>query len=304
MTSKLIPLGLALVIATPAHGQQPKGTIKLTDAKVITADHVYKKTPEGELTLHGFFPADWKPTGKRPVIVFFFGGGWKNGAFTQFVPQAEYFAGRGIVAISADYRIESKHKTKPDAAVEDAKTAIRWVRANATTLGIDADKVIASGGSAGAHLAAATALVEKFDAKDDPKASCKPNALVLFNPFLNGKGRTIAGGDGSNIAEAISPTLFLKKESPPCVIFFGTSDAMLAMGKEYVAKCKELGVRADLYTAAEQPHGFFNREPWLSVTTRKADEFLTSLGYLKGEPALKLPAKTSELKHETIASKP
>ncbi len=304
MYSRLISLGLALVVAAPAHGQQPKGTVKLTDAKVLTADHVYKKTAEGELTLHCFLPADWKATDKRPVIVFFFGGGWKNGAFTQFVPQAEYFASRGIVAISADYRIESKHKTKPDDAVEDAKTAIRWVRANAAKLGTDPDKVIASGGSAGAHLAAATALVEKFEAKDDPKASCKPNALVLFNPFLNGKGRAIAGSDGSNIAEAISPTLFLKKGAPPCVIFFGTSDAMLDTGKEYVAKCKELGVKAELYTAAEQPHGFFNREPWLGVTTRKADEFLAGLGYLKGEPTLKLPAKAPELKNESGANKP
>jgi acetyl esterase/lipase len=304
MYSKLISLGLALVVAAPAHGQQPKGTVKLTDAKVLSIDHAYKKTAEGELTLHCFLPADWKATDKRPVIVFFFGGGWKNGAYTQFVPQAEYFASRGIVAISADYRIESKHKTKPDAAVEDAKTAIRWVRANAAKLGIDPDRVIASGGSAGGHLAAATALVEKFDAADDPKAACKPNALVLFNPFLNGKGRTIAGTDGSNIAEAISPTLFLKKDAPPCVIFFGTGDAMLDMGKEYVAKCKELGVKGELYTAAEQPHGFFNREPWLSVTTRKADEFLTGLGYLKGEPALKLPSRAPELKNETGASKP
>ncbi|MFM8272597.1 MAG: alpha/beta hydrolase [Gemmata sp.] len=304
MTSKLILLVLALAAAWPAQARQPKGTVKLTDAKVVTADHVYKKTPEGELTLHGFFPADWKPTDKRPVIVFFFGGGWKSGAFTQFVPQAEYFAARGIVALSADYRIESKHKTRPDAAVEDAKTAIRWVRANAAKLGIDPGRVVASGGSAGAHLAAATALVEKFDAKDDPKASCRPDALVLFNPFLNGTGRTIAGSDGANIAEAISPTLFLKKDAPPCVLFYGTGDAMLGMGQEYAAKCKGLGVRADLYTAADQPHGFFNREPWLSVTTRKADEFLTALGYLKGEPTLKVPAKAPELKHDMGAIRP
>jgi len=304
MTSKLIPLALVLVVAWPAHGQQPKATVKLTDAKVITADHVYKKTPEGELTLHGFFPADWKATDKRPVIVFFFGGGWKSGAFTQFVPQAEYFASRGIVAISADYRIESKHKTKPDAAVEDAKSAIRWVRANAAKLGIDPDKVIGSGGSAGGHLAAATALVEKFDATDDPKVSCKPNALVLFNPVLNLTGAKITGRDGSIIAEAISPTLFLKKDAPPCAIFFGTDDKFLDMGKEYVAKCKELGVKAELYTAAEQPHGFFNRDPWQGVTTRKADEFLKGLGYLKGVPTLKLPAKAPELKNEAVAAKP
>src|SRR5262249_17885399 len=109
----------------------------------------------------------------------------------------------------------------------------------------------------------------------------------------------IPGSDGSNIAEAMSPTLGLKKDAPPCIIFFGTSDAMLDQGKEYATKCKELNVRAELFTADMQPHGFFNREPWLSVTTRKADEFLTSLGYLKGEPTVKAPAEAKDLKNET-----
>ena len=280
----LLALGL---LAGPGFAQRQRPT--LTEAKVLTADHVYKKTPEGELTLHCFLPADWKPTDQRPVIVFFFGGGWKNGSFEQFVPQSQYFASRGIVAISADYRILNKHKTKPDKAVEDAKSAIRWVRANAATLGIDPEKVIAGGGSAGGHLAAATALVTKFDAADDAKASAVPNALVLFNPFLNGTGRTIEGSDGSNIAEAISPTLFLKKGAPPTILFFGTSDALAEHGREFIVKAKPLGVRAELYTAEGLPHGFFNRSPWCEATARQADRFLTSLGYLKGDPTIPEP---------------
>jgi acetyl esterase/lipase len=294
--SRLLCLAILLSTGSIAAAQPPRP--KLTDAKVQTTDHVYKKTAEGELTLHCFMPPDWKAEDKRPVIVFFFGGGWKTGSYVQFVPQAEYFASRGLVAIAADYRIETKHKTKPDKAIEDAKTAIRWVRANAAKLGADPDKVIASGGSAGGHLAAATALVSGFESKDDPKDSCKPNALVLFNPYLNGKGGNITGSDGTNIAEAFSPTLALTKDAPPAVIFFGTSDVLLAHGSEYAAKCKDLGVRAELFTARDQPHGFFNRDPWLSVTTRKADEFLTSLGYLKGEPTLKPPANAPELRVE------
>lgn len=284
-------LATLTLLMAPAQAERPK----LTDAKVQTADHVFKKTPQGELTLHGFFPADWKATDKRPVVVLFFGGGWKNGTFTQFVPQAEYFASRGIVALSADYRIESKHRTTPDVAVEDAKSAIRWVRANADKLGIDPEKVIAGGGSAGGHLAAATALVEKFDAKDDPKVSAKPNALVLFNPFLNGKGRTINGADGTNVAEAISPTLFLAKGAPPAVLFYGTEDALIDQGREYAARCKELGVRAEVFAADGQKHGFFNRAPYLHTTARQADAFLTSLGYLKGEPVVKPPEKAPAL---------
>src|ERR1044072_3557971 len=113
MTRFLLP-SVALLLFVSLTVAQPNERPKLTDAKVLTVDHVYKKTEEGELTLHCFMPADWKATDKRPVIVFFFGGGWKNGAYTQFVPQSEYFASRGIVALSADYRIESKHQTTPD----------------------------------------------------------------------------------------------------------------------------------------------------------------------------------------------
>jgi acetyl esterase/lipase len=160
--------------------------------------------------------------------------------------------------------------------------------------------VIASGGSAGGHLAACTALLDRFDAADDPKISCTPNALVLFNPALNLtmlKDRKIPGADGKDVAKLLSPTLYLTKDAPPAVIFFGTGDAMLAMGQEYAAKAKELGVRAELYTAADQPHGFFNRPPWIEATTAQADRFLASLGYLTGEPTVK-PKDEAKLKKE------
>jgi acetyl esterase/lipase len=288
-------IGLVL-IGGPALGQQPKGTIRLTEVKVIKADHIYKKTPEGELTLHGFFPAEWKATDKRPVIVFFFGGGWKNGAFTQFVPQAEYFASRGIVALSADYRIESKHKTTPDKCVEDAKSAIRWVRANAAKLGVDPDKIIASGGSAGGHIAACTALVEGFDSPDDPKGvSSIPAVLLLFNPALN-LPREVKDAKGDDIAAKISPTRYLTKNAPPTWLVYGESDAMLAHGKEYATKAKELGVQVELLTAPKQPHGFFNRSPWIEATTHAADAWLVSKGYLTGTGNLKPSADASLVK--------
>ena len=279
-----------------------KGTVKLTDAAVKSDEVVYKKTPQGELALHVYYPADWKPTDKRPAIVFFFGGGWQNGAFTQFVPHCEYLATRGLVGISADYRIASKHKTTPDKATEDARSAVRYVRANAAKLGIDPDKLAAGGGSAGGHLAAATATLTGFDAADDPKVSCVPNALVLFNPALNltllNPARTIPGTDGSDISKAISPTLYLTKAAPPAVIFFGTADKMLDQGKEYAEKAKGLGVRAELYTAADQPHGFFNRTPWCEVTAEQMDKFLASVGYLSGEPTVRLPAGAGKLTRE------
>ena len=300
--NSLVLAGLALAvlpILTSAQEKKKAPPPKLTTIAIKSDVQLYRKTPQGELFLHVYYPPDWKASDKRPAIVFFFGGGWKNGAYTQFVPQSEYFASRGLVCASADYRIESTHMTTPDACVEDAKAAVRFMRANAAKLGIDPDRLIASGGSAGGHLAAATALVEGFDAKDDDaKTSCKPNALVLFNPALNLTnlgGRSITDASGKEISKAISPTMFLKKGTPPTIMFFGTVDKLIAHGDEFLEKSRKLGNRCELFTAADMPHGFFNRTPWIETTARQADVFLASLGYLKGEPTIKLPAGAKAL---------
>lgn len=277
-------------------GDAKKGTVHLVTTPVKTNEIVYKTTPQGDLKLHVFSPAGEMQTAvQRPCVVFFFGGGWKSGSYLQFVPQSEYLASRGIVAISADYRILSIHKTTPDKAVEDAKSAIRWVRGHATQLGIDPGKVIAGGGSAGGHLAAATAFCSAYDAEgDDKSVSAKPNALVLFNPAMNiatlFKERVTGDSPMTlEMAEAITPNNFVTKEAPPAILFFGTADKLKAGGDEYVAKARALGCRAEMWGAPEMAHGFFNREPWLQVTARQMDVFLTSLGCLSGEPTLKLP---------------
>jgi len=292
---RILLFAAALIGASAGTAQEKTKTWpKLTDQKIRSEQRLFRKTPEGELFLHLYFPSDWKKADKRPAIVFFFGGGWKSGTYQQFVSQAEYFASRGLVAASADYRIANKHKTTPDKCVEDAKSAMRWVRSHAGELGVDANKIIASGGSAGGHLAAATALLEGFNAaEDDLSVSCKPCTLVLFNPVLNltlGADRKLLDAKGNNIAKAFSPTLYLSKVAPPAILFFGTADKLRGHGDEYVTKATALGVRADFHTAADMPHGFFNRSPWIEATAQKADEFLASLGYLKGPATIKLAA--------------
>lgn len=265
-------------------------------------DRIYKETTQGKLSLHFSLPVDWKPTDKRPVIVFFFGGGWKNGSYKQFVEQSDYLASRGMVAASADYRIESIHHTTPDKCVEDAKSAVRWLRQHANELGIDVGKVVASGGSAGGHIAACTALLDAFDsATDDRSVSAKPNAMVLYNPALNidelAETRNTTD-DKKALAKAITPLPFINANTPPAIIFFGTADALKVGGVKYVAKARPLGVRAELWTAENQPHSFFHRPPWAQITMKKTDEFLASLGYLKGEAAIVVPAGATALKQE------
>jgi acetyl esterase/lipase len=281
-----------LCVAAELSAQPPRrpGAPRLTTAEVKTAEHVYKHTPQGDLKLHFYLPTDWKAADKRPAILFFFGGGWRNGSYLQFVPQAEYFASRGLVAACADYRIASAHQTTPDKCVEDAKSAVRWLRTKAGEFGVDPQRIVAAGGSAGGHLAAATAVLPGFDAADEnPSVSCKPNALILFNPALDVPAMSVKDGEGKDVAAQFWPTRFVAKGMPPAIIFFGTNDRLLAGGREFFIKGRALGDRVELFTAADQPHGFFNRSPWNEVTAREADRFLTSLGYLSGEATLKVP---------------
>ena len=147
-------------------------------AKVET----YRKVGGTELKLWIFNP-ERKEAKPLPAIVFFFGGGWSSGTPTQFEKQSLHLASRGMIAIVADYRVKSRQNASPADCVSDAKACVRWIRANAGSLGIDPNRIAAGGGSAGGHLAGATATLPGLDtAEDDKKVSCIPDALVLFNP--------------------------------------------------------------------------------------------------------------------------
>ena len=130
-----------------------------------TKSFVYKKTKQADLEIVVHYPLGWKDSDKRPAIVFFFGGGWENGKITQFEPQASYLARRGMVSARADYRVKSRQGVTPKECVEDAKSAVRWLRANAAKLGVDSDRIVAAGGSAGGHIAACTAFTPGLDAE-------------------------------------------------------------------------------------------------------------------------------------------
>lgn len=275
---------LILAVPKPAVAQDP--------VKDNPRPFIYKKTKPADLAMYVHFPPDWKKADKRPAIVFFFGGGWTSGKVEQFEPQARYLASRGMVAARADYRVKSRHNVTPDACVEDAKSAIRWLRQNAAMLGVDPDRIVAAGGSAGGHIAACTSCPGLDAPDEDLKVSSRPNAMVLFNPVVRFDGvpelmQRI--GKDEKLGKALSPTLHLSKDTPPAIFFYGKEDRLLKQGEEYVARSKEVGHRAELFLADGVGHGFFNRSPWQERTLHRVDEFLGSLGYVKGPPTIKLP---------------
>lgn len=158
----------------------------------------------------------------RPAILLFHGGGWSEGEASWMDAVAEQYAALGFVAVSVEYRL-SKDGVTPFDAVEDARNAIRWVRADAVRLGIDARRVVALGTSAGAHLAASTAI---FDEPSAGVPSSVPDALVLRSPAVSveasGWFRRLAGGRAQ--AAALSPSLHIRRGLPPMLLLQGAED--------------------------------------------------------------------------------
>ena len=259
------------------------------------AEEITYKSVEGAmLRLFVDKPADWKSDDKRSCVVFYFGGGWVGGTPTQFEKQSQYLASRGMVGVRVQYRtIPKGDKGPPLVCCADAKSAMRFVRSHAKELGVDADRIAAAGGSAGGHLAAFTALLDGLDdAKDDLSVSCRPNALLLFNPvFDNGPGEWGHSRVGDRYKE-FSPAHNVSEDAPPTTVFLGDMDKLISVDvlKRFQSEMKKAGVRCDTHVYPGAAHGFFNRDPHFSQTLIEADRFLASLGWIHGEPTISIPA--------------
>lgn len=245
-----------------------------------------------ELNLHLFYPPDYDPNNTYPAIVLFFGGGWNGGSPSHFFTHASYLSSRGMVVICPDYRTKQSHGALPYQCVEDGKAAMRFVRANAKKLGIDPDWIAAGGGSAGGHVATATATLDRFDAGKNLDVSCVPNALVLFNPVYDNGPNGYGYERVKDYWEFFSPMNNIDADHPPAIVFFGDNDNLVpvATAEAYQRSMHEFEIRSELHVFSGEEHGFFNwnrdKSPNKAnyvATLIATDAFLSSLGYLDGE---------------------
>lgn len=250
----------------------------------------YRHDPD--LDLYFFYPDNLKKDELRPAIVFFYGGAWASGSLDSFSMQAKLLSDHGMVAVLADYRVRTRHGTRPDACVSDAKSAIRYLKVHAKEHHIDTSMLAAGGGSAGAHIAAAAAFVKGFDSpSDDLSVSPVPKALVLFNPVFNNAPAPEGWGYNQvkDFFPQISPAHNIKAGAPPVLVMIGTEDALVPEStvlafKEEMEKC---GSRCDVEFYEGAPHGFFHYSPkrtgsrnYYARTMDRMFDFLESLGYL------------------------
>ena len=245
---------------------------------IIQGKVIYKTVGDVDLMIHVFEPAVrmQKPAS---AIVFFFGGGWNNGTPEQFFEHCRYLASRGMVAFSAEYRI-------------DGKSAVRWIRMRTSEYGIDPQRIAAAGGSAGGHVAACTAMIPGFEQPDeDMSVSSLPDALVLFNPVVDTCTARFADRFAGE-CDLFSPLRHIRAGLPPTIIFHGTADstAPYQSVESFAASMRKAGNHCELIGFKSKGHGFFNygRDEGSAYieTVRAADEFLASLGFLDGEPTI------------------
>jgi acetyl esterase len=248
--------------------------------------HIYKSAGGIELRAHVIAP-DRRTADRVPAAVFFFGGGWKWGSVTEALPAARYLASRGMVAVIADYRVWCRHRAGIADQIADARSAIRWVRANATRLGIDPNLIVATGGSAGGHLALSTAIFDRFDEpSDDKTVSAKPNALVLLFPCVDltsEEERRASHMVIGNHGEDVSPLFHVSPNLPPMAIYQGTDDPIYADVVKFAAAAKAAGVLLDFKVYEGARHGFTRPQVengrWFREVWAEADRFLTAQGY-------------------------
>jgi acetyl esterase/lipase len=241
---------------------------------------LYKKTPQGDMYMYLLRPLR-KSKRPLPVIVYFTGGGWVGGDVEGQIPNAAWFRDQGIIGIDADYRVKSRHGTSPIECIQDAKSAIRYVRSHALELGIDPDRIIAAGGSAGGHLAACTFIDGGDTPGEDLKVSSKPNALVLHNPVL-GEG---FGQEFFAEHPEFSPILHVKKGWPPTILSNGTKDntTPFQAAEKFTRLMKEAGNICELIPVKDADHScdWPVSNPNFLPTLKRMTEFLREQKFIE-----------------------
>lgn len=287
------PLIAALLFATlsgslaqtPAQPKAPDAVDRRASSLKPDEIRIYKKVAGRELQMHVFRPQGWKASDKRGCYMVIHGGGWTGGVPQRMYPFAAHYAGQGLVSVSLQYRLHSaKTGVTVYDCVKDARSAVRHLRSHAAELGIDPRKIIVSGGSAGGHLAASTALFDKVNEQgEDTTLSTTPNALVLLFPVIDTSKEGYGQAKIGDTWRDLSPVHQVRPGLPPTITFHGTGDTVtpFAGAKAFHEAMLKAGNTSVLDVHEGGVHGYLMREEaLLQDTFRKTDAFLKKIGLL------------------------
>lgn len=248
---------------------------------------VYKtvSVPEGgsrEMYLHVLEPDHFDSSDRRPCCVVFHGGGWTGGEPRRMYPIADHFRRLGMVGISVEYRLHDRQRNvEVFDCVADARSAIRFLRKNSDGFGIDPNKIVATGGSAGGHLAIATALCRGVNDSSDPlDVSPIPQACVLLFPVIDTSPDGYGAAKIGKRWKELSPVELVDEQVPPTILFHATGDTVtpFAGAQAFEAAMTRLGNQCELVVHPGGKHGYLMSDRKLFTgALERATTFLQKL---------------------------
>lgn len=266
---------------------------------------IYKTVDGVELEMYVFEPKEPANGKLRPAVLYMHGGGWVGGDPSVCAYESLYLSRQGMVTATIRYRLLGNKKgsfsvaKSPADCLADAKSAMRYFRSHAAEFSVDPDRIAASGGSAGGHLASALATIPGFDdPKDDSSVSVKPNALVLLYPAFD-----LTGGWGSGAGQCkkagidpktFSPATLADATFPPTIILVGNEDPVSppASNQAFMQRMKAAGRPIELFTYAGKEHKLFERktdDPHFQSYLLHSSRFFQELGWIAKRPLPPLP---------------
>jgi acetyl esterase/lipase len=273
-------IAVAFPTATASTAQSagsPRGSVS------IEKNIAFGKAGNTELRLDIYKPAD--TTEKRMAMIHLHGGGFTAGNKEGLADRVAPFVALGYVAIPIDYRLAGQAKWP--AQIEDVKAAIRWARANAGRLGVDAERIGIVGYSAGGHLAlfaAGTCNRPEFEGKNGtPGVStqlavcCSYYAVTEVRPKSDGTANVLLPDNSNEAAHrAASPLTYIAKSFPPTVIFHGTADVTVPIeSSEHLFKqLREVQVPTEFHGFEGVPHAFDSNPEFAKAAAQLADFFI------------------------------
>jgi len=258
-------LALAPALATVTANAQPPAPPDIGNLRA-EKDIVFGKGGDMDMTLDVYHPPEGV-TPKRMAIIHLFGGGFfggnKNAGY--IINDAKALGARGYTSISANYRLQSQGLWP--AQIHDVKAAIRWTRANAGRLGVEANRIAVAGYSAGGMLsllAAGTNDKPEFDGTGGtPGVSSKVDACIGVYPLASAEIARGLFGEGGATPEAItaaSPTTYIAAGFAPTIFIHGTADTTVPISSsiDFFNKLLALNVPTALTAIQGAQHAFDN----------------------------------------------
>ncbi len=261
-----------------------------SNSALVDANVVYSAPVSGiEMRMDVYRPSEPLAT-PTPAVLVFHGGAWMMGARTDVDAVAKALAAKGFVAATVSYRLAPRSFWP--AMIDDAQTAVRFLRANAGRYRIDPDRLGAVGFSAGGHLSLLLGFTDTrmLNPKEHWGHSSKVQAVGdvfgpadlendygsrfdALAPLLFGKRRT----EATQLIREASPILHVTPDDAPVFILHGEADPLVPVkqSRRLEEKLKSVGVPVESVYIKGMGHEIKMSDPAVRDAMQRLGEWLT-----------------------------